>query len=107
MRVLFVGNSYIYFNDLPGLLAHLAAAGGVTLAAESVAEGGMTLLGHLRHGQAASRIRTGGWGPALPPPALPGSARWPSVRTWGCTGRTGPTRRQPARISRPACAWQC
>src|SRR2546423_637357 len=28
MRVLFVGNSYVYFNDLPGLVSALGAAGG-------------------------------------------------------------------------------
>ncbi|HEX2034738.1 MAG TPA: SGNH/GDSL hydrolase family protein, partial [Chloroflexota bacterium] len=61
MRVLFVGNSYVFFNDLPGLLTSLARAGGVALDAESVVEGGMTLLGHLRNGAAVARIRAGGW----------------------------------------------
>ncbi|GEM_PF-6981219 len=61
MRVLFVGNSYVYFNDLPGLLTQLAAAGGAIVETESVAVGGMTLLGHLRHGEAVARIREGGW----------------------------------------------
>ncbi len=61
VRVLFIGNSYTYFNDLPGLLARLAAANGLELVTESVVEGGMTLLGHLRCGEALSRIRSGGW----------------------------------------------
>lgn len=61
MRVLFIGNSYTYFNDLPGLLTCLASADGLEIAAESVAEGGMTLLGHLRSGGVVPRIRSGGW----------------------------------------------
>lgn len=61
MKVLFIGNSYTYFNDLPGLLSSFAAANGLEIATESVTEGGMTLLGHIRSGEAISRIRSGGW----------------------------------------------
>lgn len=61
MRVLFIGNSYTYFNDLPGLLSRIAAADGLEIVTESVVEGGMTLLGHLRSGDAVLRIRSGGW----------------------------------------------
>lgn len=61
MRVLFIGNSYTYFNDLPGLLARLASAGGTEMTVETVAEGGMTLLGHLRSGEAVPAIRSGTW----------------------------------------------
>lgn len=61
MRVLFIGNSYTYFNDLPELLMRFAAANGERIEAESVTAGGMTLLGHLRTGEAVSRIRSGGW----------------------------------------------
>jgi hypothetical protein len=61
MRVLFIGNSYTYFNDLPGLLTRLASAGSLQIDAESSVEGGMTLLGHLRSGKAVPLIRSGGW----------------------------------------------
>lgn len=61
MRVLFIGNSYTYFNDLPELLMRFATANGERIEAESVTAGGMTLLGHLRTGEAVSRIRSGGW----------------------------------------------
>jgi hypothetical protein len=61
VRTLFVGNSYVYFNSLPSVVASLAAAEGVALETDSVAEGGMTLLGHYRSGEALGRIRGGGW----------------------------------------------
>jgi hypothetical protein len=61
MRVLFIGNSYTYFNDLSGLLARFAAAGGREITVDMVAEGGMTLLGHLRSGEAVRSIRSGDW----------------------------------------------
>src|SRR5689334_3690663 len=44
LRVLFVGNSYTYVNDLPGTVAQIANASGfVTLEVDSVAVGGATL----------------------------------------------------------------
>jgi hypothetical protein len=61
MRVLFVGNSYVYFNDLPGLVASLAASGGIALETHSVVEGGMTLLGHSKSAETLDQIRSGGW----------------------------------------------
>ncbi len=45
LRVLFVGNSYTYENDLPGTFARLAAAGGHRVATGMVASGGATLQG--------------------------------------------------------------
>src|SRR5438128_1964577 len=51
MRILFIGNSYVFFNDLPGLVQRLAEAGSAALEAESVAYGGTTLLRHLKRGE--------------------------------------------------------
>jgi hypothetical protein len=46
-RVLFIGNSLTYVNDLPGTVARLAASVHDSLEAESVAEGGFALIDHL------------------------------------------------------------
>jgi hypothetical protein len=64
IRVLFIGNSLTYFNDLPAQLQALIAEGypGVpTVRYESVTPGGCTLQKHWHDGKAASRIAQGGW----------------------------------------------
>src|SRR5687767_12450072 len=66
MRLLFIGNSLTFVNNLPGLIQRLAAAGGGhsdVLEVESVVRGGATLLGHLYTGDAVARIRdrSAGW----------------------------------------------
>ena len=43
IRVLFIGNSYTYFNNLPCLVTELAIAGGRKIQAEMIVEGGATL----------------------------------------------------------------
>lgn len=60
LRVLFIGNSYTYFNDLPGLVERLSAADR-PIEARSVIEGGATLEQHWSVGLALKRIQQGGW----------------------------------------------
>ena len=43
LRVLFVGNSYTYYNNLPELVAALAASQGVKMEVRMIARGGATL----------------------------------------------------------------
>jgi len=43
LRVLFVGNSYTYYNNLPEVVAGLAASAGVKMEVRMVARGGATL----------------------------------------------------------------
>jgi hypothetical protein len=61
VRVLFIGNSYTYGNDLPGLIAQLLPARGITLAHESVTPGGATLEKQWAGGKALEAIRKGKW----------------------------------------------
>lgn len=49
LRVLFVGNSYLYTNNLPGAVQALAAARGVTIDATMRAEPDYSLSDHLRN----------------------------------------------------------
>jgi enterochelin esterase-like enzyme len=61
-RVLFIGNSYTYFNNLPELVGGLAAAGRKgPLATEMVAPGGWRLQDHLKRGEARERLTSGRW----------------------------------------------
>ena len=60
-RVLFLGNSYTYVNDLPGTFARLAASGGHTVATDSVAFGGATLADVLASGDRRQRMASTHW----------------------------------------------
>lgn len=62
IRILFIGNSYTYFNDLPQTLQSMAAAGSEsrTVHVASVAEGGATLRSHWTN-STRELIRRGAW----------------------------------------------
>ena len=60
VRLLFVGNSLTFFNNLPGTIQRLVAATDAAVPlVDSVVRGGATLLGHLRAGEAVARLRRG------------------------------------------------
>ncbi|HVO43520.1 MAG TPA: hypothetical protein VMT34_12895 [Aggregatilineales bacterium] len=61
IRVLFIGNSYTYVNNLPGLIIELAAYEPRPLDAEMIVEGGATLANHWTEGKALAAIRRGHW----------------------------------------------
>lgn len=63
MRVLFIGNSLTYFNDLPRLVAALSTVAGddPPLQAAQVSYGGFALEDHLTQGDAPRAIAQGGW----------------------------------------------
>jgi hypothetical protein len=77
LRVLFIGNSLTYANDLPNLVEQLAAAvGESTIATESVVFGNYSLQDHWIQGDAARAIEQGGWDAVVlqqGPSALPES----------------------------------
>jgi hypothetical protein len=58
LRVLFVGNSYTFVNDLPSLVRKLASAAGEATRLEAVQEcpGGSTLKQHWESGRAAALL---------------------------------------------------
>jgi hypothetical protein len=62
-RVLFIGNSLTYYNDLPGMVAALSRAAGDTapLVVGSLTAPGFALEDHLADGNASRAIATGGW----------------------------------------------
>ncbi len=63
MRVLFIGNSYTYFNNLPAMLDGFvrALAPGTRLETGSVLVGGATLESHWKRGEARELLRNGAW----------------------------------------------
>jgi hypothetical protein len=60
-RVLFIGNSYTYVNNLPGQLIALSQNESKPVDAEMVVFGGATLERHLADGTAVAAIRRGHW----------------------------------------------
>jgi hypothetical protein len=63
MRVLFIGNSYTYFNDLPWLTQQLAESAKETriIETEMVVAGGATLKNHWKQGQALRLLKAKHW----------------------------------------------
>ncbi|MEX0867858.1 MAG: DUF4886 domain-containing protein [Pirellulales bacterium] len=61
IEVLFVGNSYTSFNDLPQMLTALAKAGGKRLRADRSVAGGFTLQKHWEGQRAARQIAGRRW----------------------------------------------
>jgi hypothetical protein len=61
LRVLFLGSSLTYANDMPLLVQGLARAAGQSLDVATVAKGGASLEDHWKRGGAVDRIREGGW----------------------------------------------
>jgi hypothetical protein len=59
ISVLFIGNSFTARNDLPGLIARLAAAHGIELKHRLISVGGASLRTHWNKGEAAEAIRGG------------------------------------------------
>lgn len=61
VRVLFIGNSYTYGNDLPELLAQLMAGKSVKFGYESITAGGATLQKHWEEGKVQAAIQRKPW----------------------------------------------
>ncbi len=61
LRVLFIGNSYTYTNDLPGVFAHLAAAGKHAVETAQAAQGGWTLAEHAASAETLKTLQAKQW----------------------------------------------
>jgi hypothetical protein len=60
-KVLFLGNSYTAVNNLPQLIADVAASVGDTVIFESNTPGGYTLHGHSENTTSLEKIKAGSW----------------------------------------------
>ena len=63
LNVLFIGNSYTYVNDLPGMLAQIAATAGTppAITTDEVVQGSATLQNQWDNGIAQTRIGEKAW----------------------------------------------
>jgi hypothetical protein len=60
IRILFIGNSFTQRNDLPGLIAEMAAEREMRIQHELISAGGASLRNHWNAGRAAKVIAAGG-----------------------------------------------
>jgi hypothetical protein len=60
-KVCFIGNSYTYYNNLPGILENMAAADGNSLLTAQHTPGGSTLEQHSTNSTALSKIASDDW----------------------------------------------
>jgi uncharacterized protein DUF4886 len=61
INILFIGNSFTQRNNLPGLLAEMAAARELRVRHELISAGGASLRTHWNAGRAAKAIASGGY----------------------------------------------
>ena len=60
-HILFIGNSYTYVNDLPGMFTHLACSGGYKVVTGMSATGGWRLADHASSSQSLDSITQQKW----------------------------------------------
>jgi hypothetical protein len=79
LRVLFIGNSLTYLNDLPGMVAAMPCfADGRAIEVETVAGANLSLADHLQKGTARAALTSGRWDIVVlqqGPSALPASRK--------------------------------
>lgn len=78
VRVLFIGNSLTSFNDMPGMVAGLAAAGGINMQHDVHAPGGARLVDHAGNRQALAKIDSGSWDFVV----IQEQSQWPAFPDW-------------------------
>jgi uncharacterized protein DUF4886 len=61
LRILFIGNSYTYYNAMPDMLAAMAERAGKSVEVKLEAPGGFNFQKHWEKGRATAVIREGGW----------------------------------------------
>jgi hypothetical protein len=61
VRILFIGNSFTYVNDLPGMFVKLARAGGHKVETGMAAEGGWTLAEHANSAATLDQLKSVKW----------------------------------------------
>lgn len=60
-KILFIGNSYTYVNDLPTMFTNFALSTGDTISTDSSTPGGHTFNNHTQNSTTISKIMQGNW----------------------------------------------
>ena len=67
LRVLWVGNSYTYYNDMPAIVQQIAATQKVKVSCTRFLKGGERFSGHLTNQKLLKALAAGGWDYVVPP----------------------------------------
>jgi hypothetical protein len=84
VRVLFVGNSLTFVNNVPGLVQSMAASGGIRIEHEAVTPPGVSLEDQWRSGEARKKLASAKWDYVVlqqGPSSRPDSQK--NLREWG------------------------
>lgn len=60
-KVLFIGNSYTYYNNMPKMVDSIAHSIGENLICSAITKGGESLKGHLENPKLIDTLSKGGW----------------------------------------------
>ncbi|MBQ6186923.1 MAG: SGNH/GDSL hydrolase family protein [Prevotella sp.] len=61
LRILWVGNSYTYYHDLPQIVKDIASSQRMKLSTTTILKGGEQFSGHLKNPRLISELKRGGW----------------------------------------------
>src|SRR5688572_65820 len=86
-RILFIGNSLTYWNDLPAMVQSLAAAAKRRITCQQVAFPDVSLEDHWQRGDAVRAIRRGGWSHVVLQQGPRGEPLGNAILLWRCTHR--------------------
>ena len=89
-KVLFIGNSYTYFNSMPSMVSQIATSTGNTLIYDSHTPGGATLYDHANNSTAETKINSNDWDYVV----LQAQSQEPSWRAWQVASQVLPPAKQ-------------
>lgn len=61
VRILWIGNSFTFYNDVPKMVEDLASINGVPVSTTRVLKGGESFKGHLQNPELIRQLEKGGW----------------------------------------------
>ena len=61
IRVLFIGNSYTFYHNLPDLVSQIGESVGFPIDATACTKGSQRFTGHLQNGKLLRMLAAGGW----------------------------------------------
>lgn len=61
VRILWIGNSYTFYNDVPQMVEDMAKLNGVPVSTTRVLKGGESFKGHLTNPELHKQLEKGGW----------------------------------------------
>lgn len=61
LRILYIGNSFTFFNDMPGIFSDLAESGGYEVDVTTLAKGGYSLADHAQDAETRTILESQKW----------------------------------------------